>query len=269
MGNINAPATEYYESFANEMLSKLRRVSQLITHRPSAGNYHEEILRNILRNFLSKRFSVKTGFIFGEENVSSQIDIMIIDENEPMAYIFQEGDFAIVMPKAVVATIEVKTNIYAQQFDESVDKIAQIKQLFEFPTSVACILFSFDGGTNQNTTLSKWLSSDICKKYKDKKQLSPDSILFFSNKLMLLPVGDAPNHSPSPGKYKKIISINGEDDNLQAAHLSILLAQIINSCIGKNFRDSHRFPTEQADKLISQDKIKESEEKFYFGEGLV
>jgi hypothetical protein len=268
MGNINAPTIEYYESFANEMQGKFRRVSQLTTHRPSSGDYHEEIIRNILRNFLSKRFSVKTGFIFGEQGVSSQIDIMIVDENEPMAYIFQEGDFAIVMPKAVVATIEVKTDINLTQFNECITKIAQVKEALEFPTSITSILFSFDGGTNSSTTLGNWLSSSVCQQYKDKKQLAPNMIMFFSKEVMLLPYSDAPGHSPSPGKYKKIVK-NGENSNLQASHLSIMLALIVNSCISKNFRDTHYFPTEQADKLIREEQIQESQESFHLGEGLI
>src|SRR3989338_2723259 len=129
MANINAPQIEYFESFANEITSKFRRLQNLVDHPTASGDYHEEILRTVLRNFLSKRFSVKKGFIYaGPEKVSKQIDLLVVDENSPAAYIFQEGDFAIVMPEAVVAVMEIKTTLNAPDFDFSIQNIASAKQ---------------------------------------------------------------------------------------------------------------------------------------------
>jgi hypothetical protein len=91
----------YYDSFAKEIISKFQRVRSLVSHNPTNGEYHEEILKVVLKNFLSKRFSVKTGFVYKNEfEVSNQVDIMIVDEYRVSAYIYQEGDFAIVRPSA-------------------------------------------------------------------------------------------------------------------------------------------------------------------------
>ena len=43
-----------------------------MSHNSTTGSYHEEILRTVLRNFLSKRFSVKTGFVYKNESEVSQ-----------------------------------------------------------------------------------------------------------------------------------------------------------------------------------------------------
>jgi len=53
----------YYSSFSSELLAKFRRVGHLVAHNSTTGTYHEEILRSVLRNFLPKRFSVKTGLV--------------------------------------------------------------------------------------------------------------------------------------------------------------------------------------------------------------
>jgi hypothetical protein len=107
-----------------------------------------------------------------------------------------------------------------------------------------------------------------CTTIKNQKQLSPDAILFFSKKLMLLPFSAQPNNSPSPGSYKKVLGGKG-NSNLEGSHLSILLALIVNACIQKEFRNSSRFPTVQADRLIARELVDFSEEKFSIGEGMV
>jgi len=120
-GSVNT----YFDSFAAELSAKFRRIGHLVANTGATGDYHEEILRVVLRNFLSRRFSVKTGFVYRDEDaVSNQIDIMIVDEYDGTAYIHQEGDFAIVRPRSVVAVIEVKTILDRQRFDQAVANVA-------------------------------------------------------------------------------------------------------------------------------------------------
>src|SRR5260221_13435972 len=166
MANINAPDIEYFKSYADEIAGKFQRIKSLVKHREASGNYHEEILRTVLRNFLTKRFSVKQGFIYKDkEQVSNQIDIMIIDENSPAAYLFQEGDFAIVIPEAVIAVIEVKTTLDATSFDAGVDNIASAKKLAEFPVRLTGILFGYQGTEPSNSNLNAWFKRESTMKY--------------------------------------------------------------------------------------------------------
>ena len=111
---------QYFDSFAEELLAKFRRVGHLVSHNPTSGDYHEEILRVVLRNFVSKRYSVKTGFVYeNDTEVSNQVDVLVVDKYHASAYIYQEGDFAIVRPHATVAAIEIKTVLSATEFDKA------------------------------------------------------------------------------------------------------------------------------------------------------
>ena len=121
----------YYSSFSDELLAKFQRVGHLVAHNSTTGTYHEEILRSVLRNFLSRRFSVKTGFVYKNETevISNQLDIIVVDENEVGAYLYQEGDLAIVRPRAAVAVIEVKTHLDGQRFGQAFTNIASVRRL--------------------------------------------------------------------------------------------------------------------------------------------
>jgi len=102
----------FYLSIANELSAKLRRVAAFVDHGPSIGSYHEEALKTVLRSILPERFGLRTGFAFSAKlGASQQGDILVIDENHPGAYHFREGEFAVVLPDAIVAVIEVKTKL--------------------------------------------------------------------------------------------------------------------------------------------------------------
>ena len=107
----NSINQKYFESFANELAGKFRRINHLTTNaRVAIGNYHEEILKVAIKNFLSDRYSVKTGYIYyDDQNISDQVDILIIDENYSFSYLFKEGDFAIVKPQTCPAPFLFKT----------------------------------------------------------------------------------------------------------------------------------------------------------------
>jgi len=109
---------DYFLSLAGELLSKYKRVNSFTPHTLSVGRYHEEALKSTLRLFLPTRFSIKTGFVHIPQTgvTSKQCDLIIIDENEPNSYFFQDGEFVIVHPEAVVCVIEVKTNITKEEF---------------------------------------------------------------------------------------------------------------------------------------------------------
>src|SRR4051812_23955752 len=134
---MTANPHQYYDSFAEELLAKFRRVGHLVPHKPTTGTYHEEILRVVLRNFLSKRYSVKTGFVYKSEGeVSNQVDVLVVDEYHASAYIYQEGDFAIVRPHATIAAIEVKSLLRADSFDGGLQNIASVKRLADAPDDI-------------------------------------------------------------------------------------------------------------------------------------
>lgn len=270
MANINAPNLEYFESFANEIEGKFRRLQKIIKHPTATGDYHEEILRSVLRNFLSKRFSVKKGFIYsGPDKVSKQIDLMVIDEDSPAAYIFQEGDFAVVLPQAVAAVMEIKTTLNAKAFDESLENIASAKSLMDYPSNLTGIIFGFSGTGPNSRNLDRfvaWFNRPIPKKFEDQTQMIPDAIMFFDAKSLLVRCNEEGQMAPQ-GQY---YHLTGTDDvgELHGAHyqLSIILAIIISACERKAF--TFAATKSQAFNLVQLERGGLSNTRFSFGKRL-
>ncbi len=108
---------EYYGTFAQELELKSKQIGLLISHGQTAGNYRELILRNLLRKYLPKKFSIATGFI---EGIPRQFDIIIFDSfNFPP--VFSEGELVVARRDSIRAIIEVKTNLDSTKLDESLE----------------------------------------------------------------------------------------------------------------------------------------------------
>lgn len=94
------------------MTSAKDRVRNFIdnNHWGEDGRYKEEILKEVLADKLPSYASVGTGFVACDNNrASSQIDIIVYDNNIPL--LFKKGDFVIVAKEAVLAIVEVKTDV--------------------------------------------------------------------------------------------------------------------------------------------------------------
>jgi hypothetical protein len=269
MGNINAPEIEYFESFANEIASKFQRVKHLVDHRVSSGNYHEVILRTVLKNFLTKRYSVKTGFIYKDNtHVSNQMDILIIDENAPAAYIFQEEDFVIVMPNAVVAAIEVKTTINAGDFDTALENIASAKKLFDLPAQLRTIIFGYQGTYPSDTNLDNWFKRAEAAKLKDNSVLGPHAISFFDSKTLLMRFNPTTGTVNDGSEYRRIYQYDNQPDgNENGWHLSLLLALVLGACESREVSITGKFSESHASKLIQAQNSFVDDKGFEFGIG--
>ena len=113
---------EYHKSIAAEFKAYQNRVRNLIgnKHWGEEGRYKEIILMNYLKRILPRNVSVGTGFIQGNNDLSTQIDIIIYDNTFPV--LFSEGDFVVTVPENVVAIIEVKTKIHNHNLNEIAKK---------------------------------------------------------------------------------------------------------------------------------------------------
>jgi hypothetical protein len=275
MSNIAPLDVEYFESFANEIEGKLNRVKKLVQHNVASGNYHEEILRTILRNFLSKRYSVKTGFIYkSKKEVSKQIDILIIDENSPAAYLFQEGDFAIVVPESVVAVMEVKTTMDSSKWNQSISNIASAKRLMEFPGELTSIIFAYQGYPSRDDTLGKWFTGKESTIVGNSNQpLSPDAISFFTEGQLLVTHNENNEWTKAGKYYQKLFrsdSVKQKGVTDAGWQLSVVLALIIAACEYADFRISRRFKDGSiADMLWEQKGAMSGKVRFLLGKGLL
>ena len=146
----------FYLSLANELSAKLRRVAAFVNHGPSIGGYHEEALKTVLRSVLPERFGVRTGFAFSAQHGPSyQGDILIIDENHPSAYHFREGEFAVVLPEAVVCVIEVKTKLTKRTFSEAMACLYSFRRVSGTAHPIT-YLFAYESQAFTPQTLSSW-----------------------------------------------------------------------------------------------------------------
>ncbi len=216
--------SQFYEGLAKEFVGKVGRLNHFIRHPLSIGQYHEEVLKNTIRAFLPSRYSLKTGFVFVDPNtVSKQIDILVIDENEPTSYFFQEGDFVIVHPDAVVCGIEVKTRLDKQAFKDAVENIKSLRQMAAYSSykkSFGGMIFAYTGTElNPPTTNSWW------KEIKD----VPEDMGIYPNGILVLDKGSIhlrPKNDQTKEAWGHYFVMGEEHSSLKIKSLSIFLQTI-------------------------------------------
>lgn len=195
---------------------------------------------------------------------------MVIDEFSPAAYIFQEGDFAIVIPEAVVAVIEVKTTMDTAQFDMGIKNIASAKQTMKLPASLTGILFAYNSIINPtNKNLHNWFTRKTPTEYKDKKVLGPNAIFFFKKACLLTTRDMTGKISNGCEFYHRAFLDESVKKEIQIGwQLSIILAMLINACEKSNMKFTRTFPEGIAQRLIQQEGGMMDTERFSFGEGM-
>ena len=272
MANIQQIDTSYFDGFTNELNGKLMRLRHLIKNYQADGNYHEEILRVVLRNFLTKRYSVKTGFIYKDvKNISNQMDIIIVDENSPAAYIFQEGEFAIVMPEAVMAYVEVKTTLSVGEHDKALKNIASAKKLMENQYSTAGIIFGFRSDAHSKSTINNhiidgWLKRKVAKDIADSnKAYGPDAVIWLNDNYSLIRYDPTNNNINDGYDYHSFTSHDGNT----GWQLSVLLAIIVGACERAQFNSTHHFGNNLAGRLLGMKVMEVSDEAYGLGVGVI
>lgn len=177
---------QFFSGLAAELVAKLRRVSAFVDHGPSVGSYHEAALRSVLKSMLPNRFSVRTGFAYDQKlGCSQQGDILIVDENHPLAYHFREDDFAIVLPEALVCVIEVKTRLTKATFKESMTSLYSFTKVSTSATPIT-FLFAYEATPLTDKTLMSWY--DAIDTVPDEIRNYPWSILALNQGLITLRV---------------------------------------------------------------------------------
>jgi hypothetical protein len=156
------PQPSYIESLANELLAKYRRLDTVLSHAPSKGNYHEQLLRNVIRGYLPSTFSTGEGFIINEEGkTSTQLDVLIVDNLDPRSFGYKERDFFIASDLAVTCFGEVKTYCTKKEFITSFHNLVNNKLLLCTPEArVTSFMFCYDAYASKDT-FAKWVDMAI------------------------------------------------------------------------------------------------------------
>ncbi|MBI5486456.1 MAG: hypothetical protein HY905_03910 [Deltaproteobacteria bacterium] len=160
---------EFSSSYSAELSSKMRRLDEIIgdRHWASVGSYKEELIRQHLRGHLPRRFEVGTGFVIArlDENrlLSRQIDILVWDSQAHMP-LYRDGAFAIVLPEACKAAIEVKSTLDSDTLRDALsnlDSLTSFRRLDGFlrsSTSIYRAVFAFKADDDVRFPDSVWRS---------------------------------------------------------------------------------------------------------------
>ena len=152
---------KYFGSLAEELASKSKKISWLIAHSQTAGNYREYILRSFLRSILPTKFEVATGFI---EGIPYQIDILIYDAHNHSPT-FRDGELVVVRRESIRAIIEVKTNLISAKLQEALQLFYEISRpgIFKPDLPIFKGVFAFDTTYVSASGLSKAVKSFYTK----------------------------------------------------------------------------------------------------------
>lgn len=212
-------AREYYTGIANEMIGRLHRVERFISHRPSIGTCHEEILRGTLEQMMSDRFKIRTGFAYNPGgSVSKQGDLLIVDESDPSPYLFRQGNFVVVHPRAIAMVIEVKTTLRKRDFVDAMENLYSFQKVqwgccLKGAKKFQGFIFSFDSQPFRSKTLHGWYKA---LEIPHDPRYYPNMVMSLRQGLMMFVPGSPEGHRP----------VFEQGDVLKISALSLFLATI-------------------------------------------
>lgn len=244
----------YFESYAKEILAKFTRVDKIIKHAPSVGTYREALIKNFLSNFLSKRYSIKTGFVYDPKSKkgSKQTDVLIIDENVSVPYYFQDQNFVIAKPSAVVIGMEIKSVLNKTKFKQAIENCFSFKSV----CSLDFYIFSLRIDMKQSNSIGPW--------YKQ-VDLSKDDLKFYPQSIYCMNAGTfalvPPKFATNWGHY--FIRPSDNKQHVTAMVLSLFLATIAKGLDVKDKRNTNPFIDYGLDTLFCEHGC------FRFGKGRI
>ncbi len=138
------PYEGYFEQIDEEFLLMNKKLKNLVRNRTALGLENESILREFLKNYIPKHYSVGHGFIFkNHDEISNQCDILIYDSSF-FPPLFKQGDFVVLSPESVMSVIEVKTEIGPGKdfLDNSIKNIRSVRRL---NSRISGLIFGYRG----------------------------------------------------------------------------------------------------------------------------
>lgn len=173
-------STIYYGSLAEELRVKSEKISLLVSHGQTVGNYREYILREMLRKYIPSKYKVATGFI---EGINRQIDILIYDALNH-APTFLEGELVVVRKEAVRGIIEVKSNLITSKLKEALEFFYSITYPGIFYPDIPIFkgIFAFDTTYHDANTIAKYIKGFYTKPYQNeevRKNLTRDLVCLY------------------------------------------------------------------------------------------
>jgi hypothetical protein len=143
------PYEGYFEQINEEFLLMNKKLKNLVRNRSALGLENESILREFLKSYVPKHYSIGHGFIFKNDNeISNQCDILVYDSSF-FPPLFKQGDFVVLSPESVMSVIEVKTKIVPGKsfLDNSIENIRSVRKL---NSRISGLIFGYRGSSPVN-----------------------------------------------------------------------------------------------------------------------
>ncbi len=121
--------SKYFKSIFTECEALENRVRHFIddNHWLTDGEWKESVLRTMISRSCPQNISVGRGFILTEDGCSTQIDVLLYDNTQPVLY--RDADLVFIPPSACRAIIEVKSTYSANVYREASESISSVAQL--------------------------------------------------------------------------------------------------------------------------------------------
>ena len=120
------------ESAGDSILGGLERAAHVPNHQPTRGGIREVGLRDFLRQLLPDRYYVGSGFTFdAADRRSRQLDIVIALE-PPLSRVLERDSICYLPCEVVLAVIEVKTKLNAEEVSRAYTNAGSIRALQPF-----------------------------------------------------------------------------------------------------------------------------------------
>jgi hypothetical protein len=184
----------------------------------------------LIADFLPNSFSVGEGFITNQESeLSSQTDILVVDNLDPRSFSFRADNFFIASDLAVCCLAEVKTRPTKSDFIDAILKLINGSKLIKGADRTTSFLFCYDG-PKQIETLRRWLNEAIVKANNGEilPENLPDYVFCFSNGFILERTVEADGITPG---YNAVRPRTQQSlGTLQQKIVSDLYQCVVNGC---------------------------------------
>jgi hypothetical protein len=136
---------DYWQHRMEGATSRLKAAQQIVSHPGTRGSLAENLVREVIREFLPQRWAVGTGFIMDvTRGRSNQVDVLVYDQLTTSP-VYRDGELVILSPGTARVAVEVKSNLDKKEIPVAYDNICSIKNV---DPAVLGLIFGYDGVTD-------------------------------------------------------------------------------------------------------------------------
>jgi hypothetical protein len=134
---------DYWQLRMQGATSRLQAAQQIVSHPGTRGTLAENLLREMIRDFLPQRWAVCTGFIMdaATNSRSNQVDLLIYDQLNTSP-IFRDGELVVLPPRSARIVVEVKSQLDANHIPKAYNNVCSVRRI---DPNVLGFIFGYNG----------------------------------------------------------------------------------------------------------------------------